>query len=234
MTSGILRDRNLDRALRGWFISAPWYRKSQLARLEELGVTLMPGTRNCLQASLLIFGAWTGMSRRLNWAGTLNMAFPCSSGFSFTRSGFLRENALRASIWRGNVQKKNQVKKTALPILTSLRSTQCPSHHISLVTNESLKPTQIQGERELDSTCWWGRGKVILQKSKLDGTCYGCFWKIQFSADIIWSFWKRARWLYLYNMCLRSQALHHANKRWITLNCCIFEMLPFFIFIRML
>lgn len=112
MTSGILRGRNLDRALRGWFISAPWYRKSQLGRLEESGVTLMPGTRNCLQASLLIFGAWTGMRQRLNWAGTLNMAFPCSSGFSFTRSGLLRENILRASIWRGNIKKKKKKNKS--------------------------------------------------------------------------------------------------------------------------
>jgi len=89
----------------------------------------MPGTWNYLEASLLIFGAWTGMSQRLNWGRTLNMAFPYISGFSFTGSDFLRENVLRASIWRVFIKKKQKQKqkqnKSKLHCLfwPSLRST---------------------------------------------------------------------------------------------------------------
>jgi len=52
------------------------------------------------------------------------MAFPYISGFSFTGSDFLRENVLRASIWRVFIKKKTKTKtktkqvETALPILT--------------------------------------------------------------------------------------------------------------------
>lgn len=118
-----------------------------------------------------------------------------------------------------------------------LRSTQWLSHNISLVTNESLKPTQIKGERirlyllmrERQSHIekehvGWDRYVVIavFEKYNFLQTLFGHFgkeWGVCIFIIFVWEVY---------------QALPHVNIGWIILKCSIFEILPFPTFLEML
>lgn len=100
----ILRGRNVDRKLTCLCSLIPGVstEKTWRAGRDLRGLELeLPGG-----VFTHVSGAWTGVTWRLNWAGNVFMAFPCSTCFSFVVFGFLRGNVLRRSFWRGNVPRK--------------------------------------------------------------------------------------------------------------------------------